>query len=179
MASLEEVKLMGDLAVGDKTAFRIIYERYKYRVQGIAFYYLQSTEDAIDIVQEVFKNLWVNRKSATHIGSIGNYLVRAGRNKAISKLRADNVRSRYSGTVKFQPATDESVDEPCDQELIDKIEIAFAKIHAGPSKEAFRMYYFEGIDYKEAAKRLGVTIPTTRTYVYRVTKEIKAFFNIK
>ena len=50
----DDKTLVNQVKAGDRSAFRVLVERYKQRVYGIAFGILRNEDDAMDITQEAF-----------------------------------------------------------------------------------------------------------------------------
>lgn len=82
------------IRVGDQQAFRALYERYWTPLWSYARHAMANSDDAEDIVQELFTNLWEKRASLQITSSLKAYLFRATLNKVID--RAD--RSKYQST---------------------------------------------------------------------------------
>lgn len=176
MANLtDEIKLLEDFRKGSVVAFETIYKTHKYSVQAIALYVLQDTDDAVDVVQDVFKSLWANKEKLHLTGPISNYLIKSGKNRALDILKSKSrKRSHYLDPVYQNQQSSEKIIEKLEKhDLINIINKALNRIESRFMREAFRLVHIEGMNYKEVSKVLGISISTSRTYVYKVSKQLK------
>lgn len=77
-------KLLLGLQKGDQSAFKVLYERYWKEVYTMVYRRLQDEDAAKDIVQNIFVNLWISRKSISIENTLAPYLNRAAKNRTIS-----------------------------------------------------------------------------------------------
>lgn len=66
--------LLNALKVDDESAFREIYQRFSGELSDFASRLTDNKEDANDVVQEVFINIWKNRESLHIYTSLRAYL---------------------------------------------------------------------------------------------------------
>lgn len=79
--------LLIQLQQGCRTAFNILYNKYWEQTYANAYRRLQDSEQAKDIVQEIFVSIWVNRTNP--ISNLPAYLSISVRNQ-VFKLTAKN-----------------------------------------------------------------------------------------
>src|SRR6185312_10065252 len=87
--------LLGRVATGDVAALRLIYEAHAPRAMAIARRILRNVEEAEDIVQETFLELW--RRAPQFDGRRGGlfaWVVTIARSRAIDRLRAAGTAGR-------------------------------------------------------------------------------------
>lgn len=60
---LEDQELLHRIAAGEKDALEAVYSRYSSAVYSLARYMLRSEAVAEEATQEVFLNIWLDRKS--------------------------------------------------------------------------------------------------------------------
>jgi len=85
------LKLLRD---GDQRAFKALYERYWSSLWSYANNAMASSDDAEDIIQELFMTLWEKREVLDINTSLKAYLYRATLNKVID--RCDRSKYRFS-----------------------------------------------------------------------------------
>lgn len=83
-----EQDLIKHLNAGDRHAFDRLYGLYAGRIMSFCMKYLNSAEDAEDIVQDVFIALWNNRNKLKNATSVKPFLYTAARNRIINIYRA-------------------------------------------------------------------------------------------
>jgi RNA polymerase sigma-70 factor (ECF subfamily) len=75
------------MAMGDKEAFRKIYNRYWRSIYLAAHRFLKSPELAKEVVAEVFSALWVQRSQFADIKQLRNFLTTTSRDHTYKSLR--------------------------------------------------------------------------------------------
>lgn len=175
----EESNLLAALKEGQAAAFQIIYETHKYHVQNIAFYILRDADEAIDVVQDVFKDIWIQREKLEIKTSLLYYLVRAGKNKSLNILKSKSRHQQFISTN----CRGNNIQLPSRQlendDIANAVEFALGNIDSPFMRDAFRLIHMEGCNYKETAEILGVSVETSRTYVYKVTKQLRVLLKTK
>src|SRR4051812_23812254 len=93
----KDEELLQEIAKGDSIALSEFYDRHSRLVYGALLRLLKNTDDAEDILQEVFVQVW--RKASTYqevLGSPKNWLVRIAHNRAINLIRSVRARMKQA-----------------------------------------------------------------------------------
>src|SRR5579863_2941679 len=96
--------LLGRVATGDVAALRLVYEEHAPRAMAIARRILRSVEEAEDIVQETFLELW--RRAPQFDGRRGGlcaWVVTIARSRAIDRLRSSATAGRAVDEASASP----------------------------------------------------------------------------
>lgn len=96
-----ESKLIKELKKGSYKAFDRIYDLYAKRLYGYCIQYLKSPEDAEEIVQDVFVQLWQKRESIQQEETIGALLFTISKYKLINAWRARLNHPLYEDYVNY------------------------------------------------------------------------------
>jgi len=167
---LRDRALVMSLADGDVAALRTLYEQHAPHAMAIAFRILGHTEEAEDVVQETFLELW--RRSAQfddRRGSALAWIVTIARSRAIDRLRASRAAGRVlGGAVANENALRTALPSPADrtEERRDgaRVATALAALPA-PQRETIELAYFEGLSQSEIAARTGTPLGTVKMRV--------------
>lgn len=89
-------RLLGLLRDGDKLAFTVLFDRYQPLLYVYACKIIREEQEAADIVQEVFLNLWAKKDSIEVTGALLSYLYQSVRYKFFNLLDKKKVRSDYA-----------------------------------------------------------------------------------
>lgn len=153
----EDVRLMSQVAEGDRDAFQCLYQRWAGRLLAVIKHQCQGVGDAEDLLQDVFLAVW--RKAASYDrsrGDVGGWLYTICRHRTIDRFR----RHRPSEPL-------ESVEVPvpaASPEL--RVDLEQALTHLEPRESvALRMAYFDGLTYEETAHRLEVPVGTLKSRI--------------
>lgn len=90
-------ELLAAIAEKDSAAIAELYDRYSRVIYGALLRLLRDTDDAEDILQEVFIQVW--RKAGTYVPSLGapkQWMVRIAHNRAINLIRSKRSRMKQS-----------------------------------------------------------------------------------
>lgn len=75
----------------DRYAFEQVFRSYYKRLHGYAYSFVNQKQEAEDIVQTIFLNIWAHREEWKPPGTLKHYLFAAIRNEALNRLRPPEV----------------------------------------------------------------------------------------
>jgi RNA polymerase sigma-70 factor (ECF subfamily) len=164
-AQADDVKLLHAIAQRDEAALASLYDRYRLILFGLLVRILGSREEAEDILQEVFIQVW--RRAADFDEQRGKpftWLVTLSRSRAIDRLRQLSARDRLA-TASAQEAPAEASDAAEDAYRSEQKEIVEGALAQLPEeqRQALLLGYFEGLTQTEIAERLGAPLGTIKT----------------
>lgn len=87
--------LIDGLRKGDEEIFGLIFRKYWFSLYQVAYKKVQSHEDAEEIVQSLFVELWEKREQLS-INDLGKYLRTSLRNRFIDFVRKTMVEDKYA-----------------------------------------------------------------------------------
>ena len=96
----DDALLLQRVAQRDRQAFSQLYDRYSGVLYATVLRVLNSPEEANDVLQEVFVQIW--DKAATYDPALGkpfNWALTMARNKAIDRLRSLKRRYQFIGEI--------------------------------------------------------------------------------
>ena len=166
-----DADLLEGIRHGEVAAFEELYRRYWVRLYDFCFRYLQSTDEAADVVQEVFFQVWRGRKERRVVGRLDSYLYSAVRNRAFDRLEHAAVVHRWRQGVQANPeamarATSSAEEAMLAGELGAAVERALSEM---PEKRraVCVLRWVDGLSYAEIAERLGIAEKTVETQIGR------------
>jgi RNA polymerase sigma-70 factor, ECF subfamily len=170
----EEKELLIRLIEGDSLAFEKIYYSYVERVYYFALRYLRNSADAEEMVQEVFAKIWESRKNINTELSFSGYLLTTTKNTIFNDHRKKvNHQAYCSYIIAYLQKSMQSVeDEVIYNDLMDLLNKTINEL---PPKrqEIFKMSRYQGMPYKEIAKKLAISEKTIETHIRLALRDIK------
>jgi RNA polymerase sigma-70 factor (ECF subfamily) len=167
-------ELMQEIKAGNMLAFDELYRKYSRRLHKFSYSMIKSTEDAENIIQDVFLNLWLNREKVEKSASVRYYIFTIAYNSAISVIRKKIKDSNYLEYVKtLQDLVQEPVDLQVEyRELDEKLNKIIDNLPAR-QKEVYLLSRIEGLKYSEIAERLNISINTVENHLSRALDHIR------
>ena len=164
-AQASDVELLHAVARRDELALELIYDRYRLILFGLMVRILNSREEAEDVLQEVFLQVW--RRAGDFDESRGRaftWLVTLARSRAIDRLRLLAARGRLaiSAAQDATEQTSEAVSETFHSEQREIVARALAELPA-EQRQSLMLAYFEGLTQSEIAAKLGAPLGTVKT----------------
>jgi RNA polymerase sigma-70 factor (ECF subfamily) len=160
-ATLIEKVLVLRLKNGDSQAFNIIFTAYYKDLVLFALKFTHEKNNAEEIVQATFVNLWLEHESINVSFSLKSYLLKIVQNRCIDWHRHKAIMQTHNNYIvenapQFTYETDSYL---LYSELHDPIESTLNKLPREIS-EVFRMNRNRGLKYREIADLLGVSVRT-------------------
>ena len=161
----DDVGLLKAIAAKDEAALALLYDRYRVILFGLLMRILNNREEAEDVLQEVFLQVW--RKAGDFDENRGRpftWLVTLGRSRGIDRLRTLSARERVA-EAGAREASEEISDAATDafkSEQRGLVTNALAQL-PDEQKRPIMLAYFEGLSQSEIATRLGAPLGTVKT----------------
>ena len=167
-------ELMQEIKAGNMFAFDALYEKYCKRVYKFAYSILKSREEAENLMQDVFLNLWENRHKVEKDSSVKSYVFTITYHAAISVIRK---KARESEFVEYLKSVQEINVEPVDvvleyNELTNKLDEIINTLPKR-QKEVYLLHKVEALKYNEIAERLHISVNTIENHMSRALRTIR------
>lgn len=162
---------------GDIEAFGIIIDRYEQKLLRYARRFLLQTEDAKDILQNVFLKAYMNIQSFDTGRKFSSWIYRIAHNEFINEVKRRQGKETYSlfdADVLFpHPAAKETADaEIYNKEIKVLVEQSLKELNP-KYREPLVLYYLEDMDYKEIAEILEIPVSTVGVRLQRGKAMVK------
>jgi RNA polymerase sigma-70 factor (ECF subfamily) len=164
-AQENDVALLSAIAARDEVALAQLYDRYRAILFGLLMRILNNREEAEDVLQEVFLQVW--RKAEDFDENRGRpftWLVTLARSRGIDRLRTLAARERVAEAGAREPSEEisDAVTDAFKSEQRGLVSDALAKL-PDEQKRPIMLAYFEGLTQSEIATSLGAPLGTVKT----------------
>ena len=160
-----DVQLLKAVARGEEQALAELYDRYRVILFGLLVRILSSREEAEDVLQEVFLQVW--RQAADFDETRGKpftWLVTLARSRGIDRLRTLAARDRVkqAGFRDEMELVSDAATDTFRSEQRGLVNSALAQLPE-EQKRTLVLAYFDGLTQSEIAAKLGAPLGTVKT----------------
>lgn len=155
-------------------SFEKIFKEYFIVLCSFAYKYLHDSDEAKDIVHQVYMNLWEKRNEIRINQSIRSYLYTSVHNRCLNHIRDNKkfVNDDYPNSRENLSPFIDSTDYLEIEELKTHIYKALHELPEG-CRKVFTLSRYDGKKYKEIAQELGISIKTVETQMSKALKHMK------
>jgi len=166
---------INQIRLGDKLAFRKLYQNYAAALNTIALKIVISEDIASDVLQDGFVKIWKNFESFdSEKGRLFTWMANIIRNTAIDVLRKKNVKYEIQAHDKFVAIADRVNNTTFETDTLDVREKVNSLLPT--HRDVIEMVYLSGYTHEETAKKLGIPLGTVKTRVRLAMQELKRIF---
>jgi RNA polymerase sigma-70 factor (ECF subfamily) len=166
----EDHALMERIQRRDEQALAKLYDRYASVLYTLVLRIVPTSEEAEDILQEIFLQVWNKSNSfLQNRGTVYSWLVALARNKAIDRVRSRRYKQQSKETRMedtAQLADTETAAHPHRsvvlKEYQERVEKALKSLSAIEAR-ILELSYFGGYSQTEIAKMLNIPLGTVKT----------------
>jgi RNA polymerase sigma-70 factor (ECF subfamily) len=168
---ITDEELVRKICQGDPSSFEKFFHRYCQVLIDFGRRYVNDTQIAENIVQNVFLKIWEFKEKLDPSANIKTYLYTSVKNQALNYLRHLNVENQYAENVDILTAPTPE-DNKFQKEIKESVYKAIAQL---PKKTRiiFLMNRFDNLTYKEIAKIQNISIKTVETQMGRALKFLR------
>jgi RNA polymerase sigma-70 factor (ECF subfamily) len=172
---------IAELRSGNERIFRKIMENWYSPLFNFANGYLNNTENAKEVIQDVFLQLWDHRQKLADHTSLNAYLYTLTRNRSIDLIRREKLMLRFRTdkqeeyarlTENYQALSDPILDEIFALELQTEIDQAVNSLPEQCGK-VFIMSRTNGMKNKEISKALNLSEKTVESHLTKALRTIR------
>ncbi len=170
----QEEIFLENIRNGDAKSFESMFRQYYQSMFRYAFSILKKSDEAEDLVQQVFVNFWEKRELTIISGSLKNYLFRSVHNQCLNQIKHEKVKQGHQNyALYFETHYHFMVEENFQaSELEGKIEEAMDLLPT-ECRRIFRMSRVEELKYAEIATQLQLSIKTVENQIGKALKILR------
>jgi RNA polymerase sigma-70 factor (ECF subfamily) len=179
---LNEQELIQGLKNGDENAFRELVETHKDRVYNTALGIVQNAEDAEDVSQEVFIQVYRAIHNFKGESKLSTWLYRIATTRALDLLRSRKSKKRFGAIQRLFGEGDETAYEIPDFHhpgvALDQKESAarlFKAIAQLPDNQkiAFTLHKIEDLSYQEVSDVMKTSVAAVESLMHRAKQNLR------
>ena len=179
-ARQQERTLVRAVQAGDREAFGRLVEQHSGRAYSVALGMLRNEQDARDVVQQTFLNVWRAIGGFRADASLGSWIGRIATNNALMRLRTRRRKPEEplpelgpnrpeQPVVDWSPIADRLHENA---ELGRQIQAAVADLPE-PYRVVVVMADYEEMSMREIAEALNISVPNVKTRLHRARMALR------
>ncbi|WP_069659625.1 RNA polymerase sigma-70 factor [Arcticibacter eurypsychrophilus] len=155
-------------------AFDELYDRYWSKLYSAAYKRIKSREDAEEIVQNIFTDIWTKR-TVLHIStSFEHYLFTAVKYMVFATFKKENSRRSYENyIVQMNQNSDNSTEEVIASNELQQNLAKIVENLPERCKAVYEMSRKEHCSNKEISSSLGISEKTVENHLTRALKSLR------
>lgn len=164
MQQQQDLQIVEQLKNGDLSAFDSLFVKYYKLLCVNAYFFLRDEQEAKDLVQTFFLDIWEKKLYLQFHDEIKGYLYRAVKNRCLNEISKQKTRDKsHKAFADLQDGNSSPHDEK-PPDFYGQIQNTLEGM-AGQKKVAIQMVYVKGKRYQEAAKEMGISINSFKTHL--------------
>lgn len=170
---VQDKLLLLKLKEGNTDAFDALYEKYWNGIYSAAFKRLQDPDQAKDITQEVFLQLWLKREENT-IDNLPAYLFTATKNKVLNWMEKERKFTPVPELfLHLKTSRDQTDADLLRKEFMSAYE-ALINTLTQSQQQIFRMRYQQDMSTTEIAEQLAISRKTVQNQLGKAVAQLRA-----
>ena len=179
---MTEQELIEQLKLKDERAFKTIVETWQDMVYNTVLGIVQSAEDAEDVSQEVFIQVYESVKSFKGESKLSTWIYRIAVTKSLDLLRKKKRKKRFAFIQSLFGKNDELINDPPDffhpgvaAENKENSAVVFKAISQLPENQqtAFVLNKVEGLSYQEISEVMKMTEGAVDSLLHRAKTNLR------
>jgi RNA polymerase sigma factor (sigma-70 family) len=163
MSSYPEDKIIEGCLKNDRVAQKALYDQYKIKMYTLAYRITNSSEDAGDVLQEGFLDVFRNLGSFKGDSKIGTWI-----HTIIARAALKKIRNR----IIFEDISEipENIILDWGEEIdVQELDKAITELPDG-YRSIFTLYEIEGFKHSEIAHMMDISISTSKTQLLKAKR---------
>jgi len=182
---MNDHELIDGLKRNSQEAFRLLLERYQEMVVSTCYHFLRNRDDAHDIAQEVFIEVYRSIHRFRQDAAISTWLYRIAVNKSLNYLRKHKnrgfffpIEKLFGGEASVKNLSEPDFTKPLEieAEYAARARMLHNAIDALPvnQKTAFTLHKFSSLPYKEIAEVMDVSLSAVESLIHRAKTNLQS-----
>jgi RNA polymerase sigma factor (sigma-70 family) len=179
---MNDTELLNLIRAGRESAFKILVETHQKRVFNTVLAIVQNFEEAEDIAQEVFIEVYQSVNKFRGDSKLSTWLYRIATTKALEEIRKKKAQKRFAFFTNLFNDNNEVLHEPVEFEhpgvVLENKERSkqlFKAINQLPDNQkiAYTLCNIEGLSYQEITEVMEVSLSSVESLLFRAKTNLK------
>ncbi|KAA3634405.1 MAG: RNA polymerase sigma factor [Bacteroidetes bacterium] len=161
---------------GNEQAMHQLYKLYGRAMLNTAFRILNNAEDAEDVLQESFINIFTKLNQYNYQSSFGAWVKRIVVNRSIDELKKKRRKSLLNDENGVPVTEIETFNSNGEVDQKVQLDLLYKALHALPDgyRTVFSLYMLEGYDHHEISEILDIGVSTSISQLSRAKQKLRS-----
>lgn len=165
--------MVGRIALGDRSAFAILYEQYRPRLFRYFAKLLRDAAQADELSNEVLLDVWRGAKTYQGRSSPSTWIFGIAHHKAVDQLRKT---TEQAGTDELIVSIEDPAPGPTQELQADELARVIKdriSMLSSEHREVLALTYYQGFSVEETADILACPVNTVKTRMFYARQRLK------
>ncbi len=182
---MTDKELVSKILSGNQLYFKILVDKYQPMVLNTCYHFVRNKNDAEDITQEVFIEVFQSLNKFKKQSKLSTWLYKITVNKSLNFIRDHKKRRIFKSIENFFTYGDKSEIEIADISLQDeenelkqqRLIMLREAIKALPKKQktAFVLHKYENVSYKDIAEIMNTSLASVEGLIHRAKINVQKY----
>lgn len=180
---MTDKEIIENLLKGNQECFRELIDNYQSMVLNTCNSFVHNKDDAHDITQEVFIEVYSSINSYKHKAKLSTWIYRIAVNKSLNFIRDNKKRNIFRSIENFfskeqntelqiSDNTDLYNNDEVDNERVELLHNTINSLSKN-QKIAFSLHKFEKLPYKQIAEVMELSLAAVESLIHRANKNVQ------
>ncbi len=174
---MSETELVQKLIEKDEPAFRYLIEREQFNVFRLCMGFLHNKEDAEDLAQEVFIEVFRSAEKFRGDSKLSTWLYRIAVNKCLNELQKRKTKKIFTSLQSLlgikEPANKQSPQWQLEQkEQLSEISRAMNSLPEN-QQIAYTLSKYDDLSYQEIAEVMNISLSSVESLMFRAKNNLQ------
>ncbi|MCB4807599.1 RNA polymerase sigma-70 factor [Tamlana sp. 62-3] len=176
----DDILLLKQFKSGNERTFEHFFNKYYNHIVGFCVQFVYSENEAKNITQEAFVNLWLNKEKIDSLNGIKSFLYTYSKSKCLNAIRHQKVKEKYKNQALNNKEKQLNIEVlnamKFDTMSLTELESLITQsVYELPDKtqEIFIKKRFENKKNKEIALELNISIKTVEAHITKALNILK------
>ena len=179
---MNDTELLNQIRAGQESAFKILVETHQKRVFNTVLAIIQNFEEAEDVAQEVFIEVYQSVHKFRGDSKLSTWLYRIATTKALEEIRKKKAQKRFAFFTNLFSDDNEIMHEPVEFEhpgvVLEHKEISIHLFRAinqlsDNQKVAYTLCNIEGLSYQEIQEVMEISLSSVESLLFRAKTNLR------
>lgn len=169
-------KLLNAVRTGDSAAFNEIYHLYRKKVQGYAYHFTRSSEEAEELTQDTFVRLWESRTKIDAEKNFEAFLYTLIKNNFLTALRRKARERNYQSQNIKQEQSFNAIEDQLDVKESKRIANEAIESLSPQVRKIYLMSRNDHHTHEEISQLMGISKNTVNNHLKKSLGIMRRYF---